>query len=361
VKPPIVGAVLAFSLLFAPLAHADTNHVPIGDPYTDTLQLWSKIAAALSTLTTDFAALFSGHDFASTVSWLPLSQSQASSSLGWTVQNDSVVYQAAIDSGGVVSNVTIQTNPSEFFVSAIDPDFGKDDDNVYYDGFTVPAANPTTFVVLSPRYDGLTDGAYGKDNERVYYESSGSSGTVAPIQEADSATFASLGYGYAKDEKGVYLFGNIILGADPNTFLVLGPSDAPEGSLSGDTYAKDKNQIYLDGRPLPSYVDVDSFVLVYDAVGDPTSYAKDKNNVYNAYDGSIVSGADPRTFKVLSPYYAEDKQNVYSFDGPTSNVAGTSVTPIGANPSTFHLVSGDTDYDASDGKTDYYHGRPVEN
>jgi trimeric autotransporter adhesin len=55
---------LACSLLFAPLAHADTNYVPIGDPYTDTLRLWSEMATALSTLANDVTALFSAHQFA---------------------------------------------------------------------------------------------------------------------------------------------------------------------------------------------------------------------------------------------------------------------------------------------------------
>jgi hypothetical protein len=57
-KASIVGAVLACSLLFAPVAHADSVAVPIGDPYTDTLQLWSGIANAIQTVANDAIALF---------------------------------------------------------------------------------------------------------------------------------------------------------------------------------------------------------------------------------------------------------------------------------------------------------------
>jgi hypothetical protein len=64
VKRSIIAAFVAAALFIAPLAHADTSYVPIGDPYTDTLQLWSEIAAAFSTLGNNLAALFNGHEFA---------------------------------------------------------------------------------------------------------------------------------------------------------------------------------------------------------------------------------------------------------------------------------------------------------
>ena len=41
-----------------------TAYVPIGDPYTDTIGLWSEIASALSSLANGFAALFDGSEFA---------------------------------------------------------------------------------------------------------------------------------------------------------------------------------------------------------------------------------------------------------------------------------------------------------
>jgi hypothetical protein len=44
--------------LCAPLAHAETNYVPIGDPYTDTLRLWSEIATAARLFAHDLATRF---------------------------------------------------------------------------------------------------------------------------------------------------------------------------------------------------------------------------------------------------------------------------------------------------------------
>jgi hypothetical protein len=64
VKPSILGVVLAAALFLAPFAHADSAAVPIGDPVTDTLQLWNDIATSLSSLAHDFAFLFDGREFA---------------------------------------------------------------------------------------------------------------------------------------------------------------------------------------------------------------------------------------------------------------------------------------------------------
>jgi hypothetical protein len=56
VKPSILGIVLAATLLLAPAAHAQTGFVPIGDPETDTLQLWSGIAASIELIARDVAS-----------------------------------------------------------------------------------------------------------------------------------------------------------------------------------------------------------------------------------------------------------------------------------------------------------------
>jgi hypothetical protein len=64
VKRSIIAALFAASLFIAPLAHAQTNYVPIGDPYSDTLQLWSEIAATVQIVANDLATLFQPQQFA---------------------------------------------------------------------------------------------------------------------------------------------------------------------------------------------------------------------------------------------------------------------------------------------------------
>ena len=51
----IATVVFAFALTLSPYAHADTSVVPIGDPYTDTLQLWSNIISTVESLAHDLA------------------------------------------------------------------------------------------------------------------------------------------------------------------------------------------------------------------------------------------------------------------------------------------------------------------
>jgi hypothetical protein len=66
----VAAAFFVFALAVSPYAHADTSVVPIGDPYTDTLQLWSNIITTVEAL---------AHDLATS---LISNQSQAASSNG---------------------------------------------------------------------------------------------------------------------------------------------------------------------------------------------------------------------------------------------------------------------------------------
>ena len=51
----VAAAVFVFALTVSPYAHADTSVTPIGDPYTDTLQLWSNIISTVEALAHDLA------------------------------------------------------------------------------------------------------------------------------------------------------------------------------------------------------------------------------------------------------------------------------------------------------------------
>jgi hypothetical protein len=284
----------------------------------------------------------------------------------WEIQNGSVVFRGAGVGGVSLIDRTLNVSPQNFLISTINSGYGKSESTVYYDGAPIAGANPNTFTVLGSAYrDARHYGGYAKDKLNAYYEDSGSSGTIAPIPAADASSFTSLGYGYATDSRSVYYFGNVIPGADPQTFVILGLADSPEGPYSDDTYAKDKDRVFLDGQvlppngiavPSPSY-DAESFHLVYDSTGEPTGYAEDKNHVYNAYDATVVTGADPKTFVVLSPYYAKDKFNVYSYGAPSGDSVGDSAFVLrDGNTAAFHLVSGNSSYDAVDGETKYEYG-----
>ena len=60
VKSSILAAILTTALLLAPIAHAQTSPVPIGNPATDTLQLWEAIASAIENIADETMAA-AGH------------------------------------------------------------------------------------------------------------------------------------------------------------------------------------------------------------------------------------------------------------------------------------------------------------
>ncbi len=120
------------------------------------------------------------------------------------------------------------------------------DNSVYVNGFLIPDADPTTFLIF-----------------------------VDPSGTPD---------GFAKDATHVFFYKLIIPGADPNTFIPL----FDDGYV---LYAKDKNHVYYDDG-------VDNMSIVEGA--DPATftalgqgYFKDKNHVYGK-DG-LIGGADPAT------------------------------------------------------------------
>ena len=106
---------------------------------------------------------------------------------------------------------------------------------------------------------------FGKDNKNVYYQ-----GSV--IKGSDPETFQFLGgvwtligsTGYSKDKKNVYFLGDIILGADSASFILL---DKVEG------YGKDNKNVYFMGKKL-EYADSASFKTV------GNGYTADKIGIY---------------------------------------------------------------------------------
>jgi len=178
----------------------------------------------------------------------------------------------------------------------------------------------------------------------------------------------SIGSGFEKDSKYVYFDGNIISGANIQTFqittsykdLIFAKDDKKvyfgkksfNGSLNADPktfqiilfgYAKDKNKIYWPTKTWPqqiSWADLKTFRVINDRfakdknsvyvantkieeadpatfaisrIDDRMTYAKDKNNVYFGYSDYCqkLTIADPATFQVFTWGYAKDKNNVY--------------------------------------------------
>lgn len=172
----------------------------------------------------------------------------------------------------------------------------------------------------------LLDNFYGTDINNVYYYSY-SKCPEAPIvlEEADVNTFQSFKNGYAKDKKNFYYLNNII-DADLNSLKVF-----------SHTFAKDKNSVFVNGRKykLDYFIDPDDYSTEeLKRTGKSGSrflidtksftflkggYAKDKNQVYEAFGGSdtfdIVENVDIESFSVdyNDKTIACDKNNFYSY------------------------------------------------
>ena len=144
-------------------------------------------------------------------------------------------------------------------------------------------------------------------------------GIVEQIQENQevkneiaSSTEQELSSDYEIKDKGVYYGGELIEGADSETFMVLSDLfliDSPSG------YAKDKSKVYYKRNEIIR-ADVKSFVLIQPFISDydggivETGMAQDINNKYylgrRVVDRSIIDKLEN-----LGDYYYKDGVNVY--------------------------------------------------
>lgn len=107
--------------------------------------------------------------------------------------------------------------------------------------------------------------------------------------------------GYEKDGDTVYYKSwnegsgghkNRLAGADPNTFKI----------LKHDSYAKDRRQVYYKGE-LVKGADAETF----ESLGD--FYARDKNRGY--YGGDSIRSSKGSSFRVIDAYYSTDGVDVF--------------------------------------------------
>lgn len=183
--------------------------------------------------------------------------------------------------------------------------YGKDDTSLYYDGKAIEGGDPVKARLTG---DTLTDGV------NIYTNG------VKSFAQYDAETFRNIAYGYISDANGVWYHGldyteefHKIDGADPSTFTLVDTCSSVEKSQA--RYFKDKNHVYSEYSSLPD-IDPKSFVFFgnYDANpgGMPvsSSYAKDKNNVY-VDCGTILKDANPATFKIIKDGYAMDDKHIW--------------------------------------------------
>lgn len=178
---------------------------------------------------------------------------------------------------------------------------------------------------------------------------------------------------YTTNGSNVYFYKNMVVGADPKTFVALTCTLAFESCDSNDdsVFAKDINHAYKGSKLWieadPTTLEVvgqgvlkDKNRVYYGSVDDSkidpatfvslgSSYYKDKNHFYLA--GNILSISDTNTFTLLgNTGYAKDSQHVFF------NNSAEGVVINGADPKTFTTISGFDNWYAKDVNHVYFKG-----
>lgn len=151
------------------------------------------------------------------------------------------------------------------------------------------AVDAKTFKQLDDIY------AVDKDNVYKYVKNSLYIGYIL-LKKYDPVDFSKAFKSMNEQEFFRYLQYIVIDGVDKESFVLLSPGNG--------WYAKDKNRIYFQDKPLDD-ADYASFTLL------SPSYAKDNSHVWR--DGRLLIDADPDSFQYFNYTYAKDKAQVYCY------------------------------------------------
>lgn len=195
--------------------------------------------------------------------------------------------------------------------SIINDEYAVDALHVYSHGEIVEGMVSDGFTVISPYYR--------KDKNQVYYFNTA-------IPESDSATFEVLNDVISKDQKNLYYNGYIIDNKKPSEVsrsnadelekiwkwktlhldaarVIVVPSDDIE-DITNDFYAYN-NEVYGRNKKLVDIKPKDIIVLNQ----DESAFVRIGSNIF--YYGVVITGADPKTFTVISDRFSKDADHVY--------------------------------------------------
>lgn len=189
--------------------------------------------------------------------------------------------------------------------------------------------------------DSLVDAAgyHVRDNAVFYLNPF--PGKAFRIDGADAASFEIYDRTYARDSAQVYINGNPLPGAQPQSFELLDRpgfsrdsrrvyqhdqpiSNDPNGfELLGGGLAKDSTRVYGPDGTVLSH-DPQGFEII--AERDRYLFARDGQSVY--VNNTPIRGASPETFEVLSEGYSHDGERAFYFDEPITGSDVSSFLPL---------------------------------
>ena len=180
-------------------------------------------------------------------------------------------------------------------------------------------ANPKTFEIV--------DDYFARDDKNVYFFNK-------KVIGVDAKTFEKVGYDIVKDKNGVYFLENV---SEENENLEIKTKNLKADGIDLKTlkkldngYFKDKNSIYyeLSGNLYKmKNVDLPTFEVLNSPYSSSVYFAKDKNNVY--YNGKKLDGIVPNDFEQIQSYFIKDKNGIYKFE-EGENEQDLKITPINA-------------------------------
>lgn len=197
-----------------------------------------------------------------------------------------------------------------FSFETIDSTYAKDKAHVYYDGVQVPDADPATFELL--------DSTYARDSRHVYLN--------GQIFSNDPANFENVSENIYRDSQYIYWSGESI-SEDPQNLVVL-------GNFGFYTYLKDSQTVFVNGNPIHG-AKPNTFQVISEG------YSRDSEHVF--YFDELISTADVTTFEALEQQYARDAVSAYWMGKPIPN----------SDPASFYILNADFECTADANHTYY--------
>ena len=281
------------------------------------------------------------------------------SSKGFEVLNDSLdfvkdyknVYYLDRESDGITYKVKVLDTkgvdiPSFEFLGDSYNKYYKDKNNIYFlndkddkmEFEKLVGANPKTFEII--------DDYFARDDKNVYFFNK-------KVIGVDAKTFEEVGYDIIKDKNGLHIL------IDSNETEIKVKSLKADGidlktlKKLDNGYFKDKNNIYygLSGNLYKiKNADLQTFEVLNSPYSSSVYFAKDKNNVY--YNGKKLDGIVPNDFEQIQSYFIKDKNGIYKFE-EGENEQDLKITPINAKIDFKNLKELDWKYFGDD-KNIYY-------
>ena len=281
------------------------------------------------------------------------------SSKGFEVLNDSLdfvkdyknVYYLDRESDGITYKVKVLDTkgvdiPSFEFLGDSYNKYYKDKNNIYFlndkddkmEFEKLVGANPKTFEII--------DDYFARDDKNVYFFNK-------KVIGVDVKTFEEVGYDIIKDKNGLHIL------IDSNETEIKVKSLKADGidlktlKKLDNGYFKDKNNIYygLSGNLYKiKNADLQTFEVLTSPYSSSVYFAKDKNNVY--YNGKKLDGIVPNDFEQIQSYFIKDKNGIYKFE-EGENEQDLKITPINAKIDFKNLKELDWKYFGDD-KNIYY-------